>query len=51
MTEQEFSVPQEVVQRGRLVLNWVNPDERRLNWRKQHYVTDIWLIHHVTKSK
>jgi hypothetical protein len=51
VTEQEFSVPSEAVQDGRIVLNWVNPDERNVNWRQQHYVTDIWLIRHSAKSK
>jgi hypothetical protein len=51
VTEQEFSVPPETVQDGRIVLNWVKPDERKLNWRQQHYVTDIWVIRHAAKTK
>jgi len=47
VTEQEFSVPQEALQDGRIVLNWQNPDERGMNWRQQHYVTDIWVIRHA----
>ena len=49
VTEQEFSVPQEAVQDGRIVLNWENPDERGMNWRQQHYVTDIWVIRHAAR--
>ena len=51
VTEQEFSVPQEAVQDGRIVLNWQNPDERGMNWRQQHYVTDIWVIRHAGTTK
>jgi hypothetical protein len=51
VTEQEFSVPQEAVQDGRIVLNWQNPDERGMNWRQQHYVTDIWVIRHAARTK
>jgi len=51
VTEYEFSVPSETVEDGRIVLNWVMPDERKLNWRQQHYVTDIWVIRHAAKSK
>ena len=47
VTEQEFSVPQEAVQDGRIVLNWAKSDERGMNWRQQHYVTDIWVIRHA----
>jgi hypothetical protein len=47
VTEQEFSVPPETVKDGRFVLNWVIPDERKMNWRQQHYVTDIWVIRHA----
>ena len=46
VTEQEFSIPPELLTEGRIVLNWVNPDERKMNWRQQHYVTDIWVIRH-----
>jgi hypothetical protein len=28
-------------------VNWENPDERSMNWRNQHYVTDIWVIRHA----
>jgi len=47
VTEQEFEVPAEAVQDGRLVLDWIRPNERHLNWRQQHYVTDIWVIRHA----
>lgn len=50
VTEQEFEVPAEAVQDGRLVLDWTRPDERHLNWRQQHYVTDIWVIRHAPDS-
>lgn len=51
VTEQEFSVPRDALQDGRIVLNWVNADERQINWRQQHYVTDIWVIRHPAKSE
>lgn len=47
VTEQEFRVPQEAVQDGRVVLSWKKLDQSRLNWRQHHYVTDIWLMRHA----
>jgi hypothetical protein len=51
VTEQEFAVPPETLKDGRIVLNWVIPDERHMNWRQQHYVTDSWVIRHSGKRK
>lgn len=42
--EQEFEVPAEALSDGRLELTWGALDERGLNWRRKHYVTEVWVI-------
>ena len=44
VTEHIFEVPAEASQDGRIVLTWEALDETHLNWRHQHYVTDIWVM-------
>ena len=45
VTEQIFEVPAEAGKDGRLTLTWeAVPDEANMNWRRRHYVTDIWVI-------
>lgn len=46
VTEQEFEVPASALEDGKLDLSWAPLDERHLNWRQKHYVTDVWLIRH-----
>jgi hypothetical protein len=46
VTEQEFEVPPKTLKDGRITLNWARVDQSHLNWRQQHYVTDIWVIRH-----
>ncbi len=41
---QEFEVPKEALKDGKITLTWAPLDERHLNWRNRHYVTDIWVI-------
>ncbi len=41
---QEFEVPKEALKDGKMTLTWAELDERHLNWRNRHYVTDIWVI-------
>lgn len=50
VTEQEFSVPPETTKDGRIVVSWEIPNERGMNWRQQHYVTDIWVIRHAKNA-
>lgn len=40
----EFPVPREAVATGRLTLTWDKPDEEHLNWRKQSFLSEVWLI-------
>ncbi|MEX2288526.1 MAG: hypothetical protein WD648_15620 [Planctomycetaceae bacterium] len=51
VTEQEFEVPAEAVQDGKIVVDWSRLDQRRLNWRQHHYVTDIWVIRRPAAAK
>ena len=44
VTEQIFEVPVEASQDGRITLTWAPLDEKHLNWRQRHYVTDIWVM-------
>ncbi|MFO1064344.1 MAG: hypothetical protein U0892_10820 [Pirellulales bacterium] len=44
VTEQEFEVPSSATSDGRIVLSWTKLDERHLNWRQRHYVTDLWIL-------
>ena len=44
VTEQVFEVPAEAIKDGRITLTWEPLDERELNWRDRHYVTDIWVM-------
>jgi hypothetical protein len=46
LTEQEFEVPAEALKDGVLTLTWSALDERHLNWREKHYVTDLWVQSH-----
>ncbi|MGE3780161.1 MAG: hypothetical protein AB7F89_23430, partial [Pirellulaceae bacterium] len=41
--EQEFEVPAQAVLDGRIELSWQPLDQRHLNWRQYHYVTELWL--------
>ena len=42
--EQEFEVPASANADGKIELSWGVLDERKLNWRQKHYVTDIWVL-------
>ena len=44
VTLQEFEVPKEALKDGKITLTWAALDERHLNWRNRHYVTDIWVM-------
>lgn len=44
VTEQIFEVPLEATKDGRITLSWEVLDQRHLNWRDWHYVTDIWVM-------
>ena len=44
VTEQEFEVPASANADGNIELSWGVLDERHLNWRQKHYVTDIWIL-------
>ncbi len=44
VTEQVFEVPAEAIKDGRIVLTWQPLDEKNMNWRQRHYVTDIWVM-------
>lgn len=44
VTEHIFEVPLEATKDGRIKLTWESLDERHLNWRERHYVTDIWVM-------
>lgn len=44
VTEQVFEVPADAVADGQIQLTWEALDERHLNWRQRHYVTDIWVM-------
>jgi hypothetical protein len=46
VTEQEFEVPAKTLKDGQITLTWARIDQSHLNWRQQHYVTDIWVIKH-----
>lgn len=46
VTEQEFEVPASAVEDGKLELSWAPLDEKHLNWRQRHYVTDLWILRH-----
>lgn len=46
VTEQEFEVPASALEDGKLELTWAPLDEKHLNWRQRHYVTDIWILRH-----
>ena len=44
VTEQIFEVPVEASRDGTIKLTWEALDEKHLNWRDRHYVTDIWVM-------
>lgn len=44
VVEQEFEVPSSALEDGKIELTWAPLDEKHLNWRQRHYVTDIWVI-------
>jgi hypothetical protein len=44
VTEQIFEVPREASKDGHITLTWEELDEKHLNWRFRHYVTDIWVM-------
>ena len=44
VTEQIFEVPAEASKDGSITLTWEQLDEKHLNWRQKHYVTDIWVM-------
>ena len=44
VVEQEFEVPPSALEDGKIELTWAPLDEKHLNWRQRHYVTDIWVI-------
>ncbi len=44
VTEQEFEVPAEALKDGKIELTWAPLDQRHLNWRQHHYVTDLWIL-------
>ncbi len=44
VTERIFEVPTEASKDGRITLTWEPLDEKHLNWRDRHYVTDIWVM-------
>ena len=44
VTEQIFEVPAEALKDGHITLTWEPLDEKHLNWRQRHYVTDIWVM-------
>lgn len=46
VTEQEFEVPPEAQEDGKIELSWAPLDQSNLNWREYHYVTDLWIIRH-----
>jgi len=43
VTEQEFEVPDDAVQDGKITLTWGKLDQSHLNWRDRHYVTELWV--------
>ena len=43
VTEQEFEVPDDALQDGKITLTWDKLDQSHLNWRDRHYVTELWL--------
>ena len=44
VTEQTFEVPSEASKDGRIKITWQELDERHLNWRDWHYVSEIWVM-------
>ncbi len=40
----EFPVPRDAVATGKLMLTWDTPDEAHLNWRKQSFLSEVWLV-------
>ena len=50
VTEQEFEVSPEALQDGKIELTWAPLDQRHLNWRQHHYVTDIWVLRKDSKK-
>jgi len=42
--EQEFEVPARALEDGKIELTWAPLDEKQLNWRQRHYVTDVWIL-------
>lgn len=44
VTEQEFEVPASAIADGQIELSWAKLDEKHLNWRQRHYVTDVWIV-------
>lgn len=50
VSEQEFEVPAEAVADGNIELTWEPLDQRHLNWRQHHYVTDLWILRHDLKK-
>ncbi|MCA9097139.1 MAG: hypothetical protein KDA36_02090 [Planctomycetaceae bacterium] len=44
VSEQEFEVPAETLKDGKIELTWAPLEQRHLNWRQHHYVTDVWVI-------
>ena len=51
VTEQEFEVPASAVADGKIELTWAPLDERHLNWRQKHYVTDVWILKHPAEGR
>lgn len=51
VTEQEFEVPVEALQDGKIELTWAPLDQRHLNWRQHHYVTDLWVLPQADAKK
>ena len=49
VSEQFFEVPAQALQDGRIKLTWEPLDEKHLNWRQRHYVTDIWVMKQPVK--
>jgi hypothetical protein len=49
VTEQVFDVPAATIKDGRMTLTWETLDEKLLNWRDRHYVTDIWVMKQPAK--
>jgi len=44
--EQEFEVPSESLADGKLELTWDRSEDAGADWRKRHYVCEVWLVKH-----